>query len=91
VGRGAGGEEYGFGGVFHAVEPDARLIQTFEFDGAPGTVGLSATTFEALDGRTRLTVHEVYPSVAARDAALASGMEHGINEGYARLDALLAR
>lgn len=91
VGRGAGGEAYGFGGVFHAVEPDACIIQTFEFDGAPGAVGLSATTFEALDGRTRLTVHEVYPSVAARDAALASGMEYGINEGYARLDALLAR
>ena len=31
-------------------------------------------------------MHEVYPSVEARDAAVASGMEHGIIEGYERLD-----
>jgi len=91
VGRGAGGEAYGFRGVFHTVEPNTLIIQTFEFDGAPGVVGIGATTFEEVDGRTRLTAHEVYPSVAARDTALASGMEHGVNEGYERLDELLAR
>jgi len=90
VGRGAGGEAYGFRGVFHTVEPNTLIIQTFEFDGAPGVVGIGATTFEEVDGRTRLTAHEVY-SVAARDTALASGMEHGVNEGYERLDELLAR
>ena len=47
-------------------------------------------TFEQLDGRTRLVLHEVYPAVEARDAAIASGMEHGIKEGYERLDELLA-
>jgi len=28
----------------------------------------------------------VYPSLEARDAAVASGMEYGIREGYERLD-----
>jgi uncharacterized protein YndB with AHSA1/START domain len=79
-----------FSGVFHTVEPNKLLIQTFEFSLAPGQVGIDSTAFEQLDGRTRLVVHEVYPSVEARDAAVASGMESGIREGYERLDGLLA-
>lgn len=37
-------------------------------------------------GRTRLSVHEVYSPIEARDAAVASGMESGILESYERLD-----
>jgi uncharacterized protein YndB with AHSA1/START domain len=88
---GEGDERYGFRGVFHTVEPDRLIIQTFEFSGAPGAAGIGATTFEEIDGRTRLTSHEVYPTVEARDAIIASGMEYGVNEGYERLDELLAR
>jgi hypothetical protein len=32
----------------------------------------------------------VFQSVADRDGMIQSGMEHGMNEGYARLDELLA-
>jgi uncharacterized protein YndB with AHSA1/START domain len=71
--------------------PSSLIIQTFEFNLAPGHVGVDSTTFEEVDGRTRLTLHEVYPSVESRDAAVASGMEHGIKEGYDRLDEVLAR
>jgi uncharacterized protein YndB with AHSA1/START domain len=88
--RGQGDAEFGFFGVFHTVQPNTLIIQTFEFNLAPGNAGISSTTFETVDGRTRITVHEVYPSVEARDGAVASGMEHGIKEGYERLDELLA-
>lgn len=91
--RGTGGETFGFHGVFHTVETNALIIQTFEFSGAPGVVGIGAMTFEAVDGRTRLAIHEVYPSIEARearDAAVASGMEYGIIEGYERLDEIVA-
>lgn len=81
---------YGFRGVFHTVETDAVIIMTFEFDGAPGQVGISTSTFEEVDGRTKLVVHEVYPSVEARDMALATGMNYGVVEGYERLDEVLA-
>jgi uncharacterized protein YndB with AHSA1/START domain len=81
---------FSFSGVFHAVEPNRLIVQTFEFNLAPGQVGIGSTRFEDVDGRTRLSVHEVYPSVEARDAALASGMESGIQEGYERLDEMLA-
>ena len=89
--RGDGDMAFSFHGVFHTVEPNTLIIQTFEFNLAPGQVGLDSTTFEEIDGRTRLSLHEVYPSVEARDMAMASGMEYGIKEGYERLDEILAR
>jgi uncharacterized protein YndB with AHSA1/START domain len=88
---GEGDQELGFHGIFHTVEPNTLIIQTFEFSLAPAQVCLSFLSFADTDARTRLSVHEVYPSVDTRDAALASGMEYGIKEGYERLDELLAR
>ena len=87
--RGEGDLAFSFHGVFHTVEPNTLLIQTFEFNLAPGQVGISSTTFQEHAGGTRLSLHEVYPSVEARDAAMASGMEYGIKEGYERLDEIL--
>jgi uncharacterized protein YndB with AHSA1/START domain len=88
--RGSDNVEYGFSGVFHTVDPDRIIIQTFEFNMAPDQVGIGTIAFEDLAGRTRLVAHEVYPSVEARDMALASGMESGIHESYQRLDEVLA-
>ncbi|MBD0322375.1 MAG: SRPBCC family protein [Aldersonia sp.] len=82
--------ECNFHGVFHKVEQDRLIVQTFEFSLAPDQVGVDTTTFEDLGGRTRLVLRELYPSVEARDAAMSSGMEHGIEAGYKRLDDLLA-
>lgn len=86
------GNEYAFHGIFHEVSPE-RLIQTFEFEGLPesGHVTLETMRLEALpNGRTRLTAQSVFQSVADRDGMIQSGMERGINEGYERLDELLA-
>ena len=83
------GEEYGFHGCFHEVRPD-RLVQTFTFEGEPDSVALETMWFEELgDGRTRLHAQSLVDSFEGRDAWLSSGMEIGINEGYAKLDAML--
>jgi uncharacterized protein YndB with AHSA1/START domain len=74
---------------FHTVRPD-RLVQTFTWEGMPDTVALETMTFEDLGGgRTRLHAKSLCDSFEARDAWLRSGMETGVNEGYAKLDALL--
>jgi uncharacterized protein YndB with AHSA1/START domain len=83
------GNEFGFRGVFHEVQEPWRIIQTFEFDGAPGQVTLDTTRFEDLGGRTRVVQHSVFPSVEARDMAVASGMDAGIKESMDRLEELL--
>lgn len=90
VHRDADGTGYGFRGVFHTAEAPERIIQTFEFLGAPGQVSLETTDFEDLGERTRATTHAVYPSIEARDAMIESGMASGVTEGNERLDELLA-
>jgi uncharacterized protein YndB with AHSA1/START domain len=84
------GEEFGFRGTFHEIRPD-RIVQTFTFEGEPDGVALETLTFEDLgDGRTRLHAQSLVDSFEGRDAWLRSGMETGVNEGYAKLDKVLA-
>jgi uncharacterized protein YndB with AHSA1/START domain len=83
------GEEYYFRGCFHQVGDD-RIVQTFTFEGMPDDVALETLTFEDLgDGRTRLHAQSLVDSFEGRDQWLASGMETGVEEGYAKLDALI--
>ncbi|GAA1608894.1 SRPBCC family protein [Kribbella sancticallisti] len=84
------GAEYAFRGVFHSVEPETRVIQTFEWEGAPGEVCLERATYEKTDTGVRLHTQSVFPSVEARDAAVQSGMEYGIRDAMDRLAELLA-
>lgn len=84
------GEEFAFRGTFPLVG-DARIVQTFTYEGVPDDVALETVTFEDLgDGTTRLHAVSLHVSFESRDAMLASGMEVGIDEGYAALDRLLA-
>jgi uncharacterized protein YndB with AHSA1/START domain len=86
------GQEYGFHGSFHEVRPDALIVQTFTFDGMPDGVALEKLVLEDLgNGRTRLTATSLCDSFADRDGMLSSGMDVGVNEGYEKLDDLLAR
>jgi len=90
VHRGAEGD-FGFHGVFHGQPSPDNFVQTFEFDGAPGHVSLERLSLEERDGRTIARTHSTVQSVEARDGMIAGGMESGMNEGFERLDALLAR
>jgi uncharacterized protein YndB with AHSA1/START domain len=90
VHRDAESNAYGFHGVFHGPASPDGMIQTFEFEGAPGHVSLASVSMKEHDGRTRVLVHSVYQSVEDRDAVVASGMERGMSEGYERLDALMS-
>ncbi len=86
------GVEYGFRGCFHEVRPDELIVQTFTFEGMPDGVALERLVLEELgNARTRLTATSLVDSFADRDAFVASGMEHGVREGYARLDGVLDR
>lgn len=87
------GNEFGFHGVFHEISEEL-MIQTFEFEGLPerGHVVLDTMRLEELPGnRTRATIQSVYQSASDRDGMVQSGMERGVNEGYERLDEVLAK
>jgi uncharacterized protein YndB with AHSA1/START domain len=85
------GLQFAFHGSFHSVQPLESIVQTFEFEGAPGHVSLERVTFEDGGNATTVRVHAVYQTVEDRDAMIASGMAMGVTEGYERLDELLVR
>jgi uncharacterized protein YndB with AHSA1/START domain len=66
-------------------------VQTFTYEGDPDGVALETLWFSDLgDGRTRLHTQSLVDSFESRDAWLKSGMEVGVNEGYAKLEELIA-
>jgi len=89
--RNSDGTETAFRGTYREVTPPERIVQTFEWEGMPGHVSVETTMFEDLGDRTRVTSTSLFHTPEERDGMLASGMESGMNETYARLDELLAR
>jgi uncharacterized protein YndB with AHSA1/START domain len=80
-----------FSGRYLEVIPHTRLIYTQLFESMPEAgAALITATFEEVDGQTRFVAVERYPSRAALDGALASGMEHGVRETMEQLEALIA-
>lgn len=88
--RGAEGEEYSFKGVYHDIVAPERIVQTFEFEGAPGHVQLETATFDEIDGKTRYVAVSVFQSVADRDAMVKAGMQDGLRESLERLTEVIA-
>ena len=84
------GNEFAFNGVFQEVVPPERIVSTFEYEGMPGHVVLDTVTFEAQDGKTRVTTRSVFQSQEDRDGMMAAGMEEGASESWDRLAALLS-
>ena len=86
------GNAYTFNGVFHTVRENELIIQTFEYEGEPDEVSIDCMRFEELPGgRSRLVDHSVFPTVEVLEGMMSQGMEYGMNEGYEKLDELLAR
>ena len=84
------GQQFGFRGCFHRIGEDA-IVQTFTWEGQPEEVSLETLHFEDLgNGRSRLHAQSLVDSFESRDAWLRSGMETGVEQGYAKLDAVLA-
>jgi uncharacterized protein YndB with AHSA1/START domain len=88
VHRVAGTPETGFRGVFHSVDPDSLIVQTFECLAAPGDVCLEVFRFTGDAGAGQISMRTVFPSPAVRAAALAAGIEseiRGIFDRFAEL------
>jgi len=83
---------HGFEGRFREVTPKERMVWTFEWDGMPGYPSVDTVLFEDLgDGRTKVISKALFFTTEERDGMVQSGMEQGLNQSYAALDALLAK
>ena len=90
INRNAEGQEFGFHGVYHDVVAPERIVQTNEFEGVPGHVGLETGTLTEKDGKTTFESIALFPSVEDRDMNVANGMEWGARETYQRLEEVIA-
>jgi len=88
---GSKGESQAFGGRYREIVPMQRIVNTFEWDGMPGHVGIDTTVLTDLGGgRTRLVVTSLFHTTEERDGIMSTGMEEGAAESYVALDRLLA-
>jgi len=91
--NGPDGAEMVMSGVYQEVVPPERVVRTekFEFGCAPqGSEQVSTMMLAEQNDKTLLTLSIIYPSKEARDGALQSGMDRGLEAGYERLEQILA-
>lgn len=74
-----------FFGTYLEVDPSSRLVWTN--DEADGDPAVTTVTFEESDGKTRLTVRNLYPS---KEALESDGSTGALPEVLDQLDELLA-
>lgn len=82
-------EPMAFFGKYVDVVPPSRIVWTNEEAGESGQV--TTVTFEEQGGQTLVVIHDLYPSKAALDEALASGSINWNSETFEQLDAVLAQ
>lgn len=75
-----------FFGTYKDVTPNKRIVWTNE-ESDQGAV--TTVSFDENAGKTLVTFHELYPTTAALDEALAGSAE-GLPEQFAQLEELLA-
>lgn len=81
------GTEHAHNGVYHDVVYPERIVNTYEYEGFPGSVALVTTSFEEMPGGiTKFTEVTLYPSAEVRDGVLQSGMTEGAEELFDRLE-----
>jgi len=89
VWRRSDGSEMAMHGVYHEIVPPERLVSTESWgDDWPET--LNTLVLSETDGKTTIMQQVSYPSQAARDAALKTGMLEGMAASFDRLAEYLA-
>ncbi len=79
-----------FGGEYLEIVPDRKIVYDDSFE-APGSEKMVVTvTFEEDAGRTTLTIHTLFGSVAMKQAHMGAGYEQGVGSGLDQLADLVA-
>src|SRR3981189_3483164 len=75
-----------FSGRYKEVSPPSRLVLTQVYERLrEAGEAIVTVAFEESNGKTRLTLHQLFPSKEALDGAIASGMERGMRETFDQL------
>src|SRR5688572_4457031 len=81
------GGEFGLGGKYLEIVPGEKIVSTEAFEGELNQgEAINTLTLNERNGVTTVSLLMRYPSEEIRDRAIKSGMNEGIEMGYARLD-----
>ena len=84
-----GGFEVAFSGEYRVIDRPHCLVKTEVFELVPDAEAVSTTTFDESKGVTTMRILARYPSKEHRDAAIASGMEGGVQTAFNQLEELV--
>ena len=86
----SGQQQTPFGGEYLEIVPDRKIVFTNGFE-LPGAEKMIMTvTFDEKDGRTLLTIHTLFASIAQKATHVGAGMAEGIASGLDQLTDLVA-
>jgi uncharacterized protein YndB with AHSA1/START domain len=80
-----------FYGVYREIAPPDRVVFTEIFEPFPDAESVVTAVLSEENGKTRLTVSAVYPSLEVRDMVLKTGMDKGAAVSYDNLEKVAAR
>ena len=78
--------EAAFHGVYREITPPERMVFTEIYEPFPDAESVVTVVLTDENGKTRLTVTALYPSLEVRDTVLNSGMAAGAAISYDRLE-----
>ncbi len=78
-----------FYGVYREIAAPDRVVFTEIYEPFPDAESVVTSTLTEENGRTRLTVTVLYPSMTVRDMVMNTGMANGAGISYDRLDDLV--
>jgi uncharacterized protein YndB with AHSA1/START domain len=85
------GDYPAFYGVYREIDAPERLVYTEFFEPYPDGESVVTQLLTEENGKTRLTLTALYPSLEVRDMVIATGMEKGAAIGYDRLEDLVGK
>jgi uncharacterized protein YndB with AHSA1/START domain len=82
------GTECSFRGTYLEIDPPARTVETWVFEGRPHLDTIETMELQETGGVTKLTIRTTYRDKASRDEGIQGGFD-GVGESFDQADDLL--
>jgi uncharacterized protein YndB with AHSA1/START domain len=82
------GTECSFRGTYLEIDPPARTVATWVFEGRPHLDAVETVDLREADGITRMTIRTTYRDKASRDESIRGGF-NGVEDSFDQVEDLL--
>lgn len=85
------GKEYAFNGRYEEIDPNKKMVTSFEFESMPGHISTNSLKLEPAGGKTKMIVTSHFANKEDLEGMVGSGMEKGWRESVDRLEKVLKK